>query len=390
MKKIFIISISAIFLFACSGTSQKNKASETKKDSANSNTTSVVTQKNNYYNEVALFVAGLPLDSSSKYAKIASTESNKEFVSLTNKAFKNFENSKLKNIRNWVTTELTDINKTTKNVFYPFSGPDFIYVYSFFPNANNYYLFGLEPVGRVPNIEKIKEDSINRFFKGLKKAISDNLNYSFFKTINMREDLSSSQMNGTIPLLLFYMSRLGVHIQDVVPIGVDNAGNIVPLKGNVKNSVENKFEKGVQISFIKNGETTVSNLYYFSKDISDNGLKETPEYKKLISNISANSTTFVKSASYLMHKDYFGYVRKSIIDNASNLVQDDTGVPFRFLNNDNWKKSYYGVYTKPIDLFEFRGQDDLKAALNANAKKLNFRFGYNPNSNLLIARRIKK
>jgi len=34
-------------------------------------------------------------------------------------------------------------------MYYMFSGPDFLYAYTFFPNANTYILAGLEPVGQV-------------------------------------------------------------------------------------------------------------------------------------------------------------------------------------------------------------------------------------------------
>lgn len=35
---------------------------------------------------------------------------------------------------------------------YMFSGPDFLYATSFFPNASTYVLAGLEPVGEIPDL----------------------------------------------------------------------------------------------------------------------------------------------------------------------------------------------------------------------------------------------
>ena len=37
-------------------------------------------------------------------------------------------------------------------MLYMFSGPDFLYATSFFPNASTYVLAGLEPVGAVPDL----------------------------------------------------------------------------------------------------------------------------------------------------------------------------------------------------------------------------------------------
>ena len=37
-------------------------------------------------------------------------------------------------------------------MLYMFSGPDFLYATSFFPNAATYVLAGLEPVGQIPDL----------------------------------------------------------------------------------------------------------------------------------------------------------------------------------------------------------------------------------------------
>ena len=40
-------------------------------------------------------------------------------------------------------------------MLYMFSGPDFLYATSFFPNASTYVLAGLEPVGAVPELTSL-------------------------------------------------------------------------------------------------------------------------------------------------------------------------------------------------------------------------------------------
>jgi hypothetical protein len=38
-------------------------------------------------------------------------------------------------------------------MFYMFSGPDFLYAQTFFPNADTYILCGIEPIGAIPTHE---------------------------------------------------------------------------------------------------------------------------------------------------------------------------------------------------------------------------------------------
>ena len=96
-------------------------------------------------------------------------------------------------------------------------------MYSFLPNAENYFMVALEPVGKIPNIEKI-DNNMNSFFGALNNAIRDNLNLSFFITKNMKGQMNNAQIKGTIPALLFFMARMNLHIQDIVPASISKDG----------------------------------------------------------------------------------------------------------------------------------------------------------------------
>ena len=89
-------------------------------------------------------------------------------------------------------------------------------------------------------------------------------------------------------------------------------------------------------------------------------------------------TTFVKSASYLMHDDRFGTIRSMVLNDSSSILQDDTGVPFRFFDTSAWALTLYGKYTKPIADFNYGFQKDLDAAFAqpGAARDLPFTFGY--------------
>jgi hypothetical protein len=106
----------------------------------------------------------------------------------------------------------------------------------------------------------------------------------------------------------------------------------------------------------------------------------------------ASVNTYLKSASYLLHKNYFSTVRSAILDRSALLVQDDSGIPYGLIKAGKWDVSLYGVYSSPIAMFKNHKEADLIDAYNeANrAKPLPFGIGYNwreGKSNLLAARK---
>ncbi len=58
----------------------------------------------------------------------------------------------------WSQTELATVNGMGATVFYPFSGGDFLNVYTLFPKSQEFILVGSEPVGKITNIANL--DSI--------------------------------------------------------------------------------------------------------------------------------------------------------------------------------------------------------------------------------------
>src|SRR6516162_9320574 len=68
-----------------------------------------------------------------------------------NSMFEREESVQLSKVREFSKRYLTDKHDT---MLYMFSGPDFLYATSFFPNASTYVLAGLEPVGAVPELTR--------------------------------------------------------------------------------------------------------------------------------------------------------------------------------------------------------------------------------------------
>ncbi|MFM9006370.1 MAG: hypothetical protein ACKOSR_12855, partial [Flavobacteriales bacterium] len=67
--------------------------------------------------------------------------------------------------------------------------------------------------------------------------------------------------------------------------------------------------------------------------------------------VPSGCNSFVKSASYLMHYGSFTQIRDMVLDKSASLVEDDTGIPFKYFKQDIWNIQLFGDYEKPVSDF---------------------------------------
>ncbi len=117
-------------------------------------------------------------------------------------------------------------------------------------------------------------------------------------------------------------------------------------------------------------------------------LLSTVAYRNWVAGLGHGATYF-KAASYLMYDDRFSQLREFILARSNVVVQDDSGIPFRHLNNPGWSIRYHGHYTSPTSLFTKYMQTDLRDAFASNpSSPLAFGSGYHwepHEANLIIA-----
>ena len=100
-----------------------------------------------------------------------------------------------------------------------------------------------------------------------------------------------------------------------------------------------------------------------------------------------------KAASYLTHRDQFSVIRGKTLELAQAIIEDDSGIPYRFFDHERFDVTLFGSYETPISIFKMRLQPDLKAAYKSGevpVKTLDFGIGYSyPKmpSNLLLAKK---
>lgn len=272
----------------------------------------------------------------------------------------------LQRIRAWAPTGLGDFHNDTGPVFYMFSGPDFLYANAFFPEARVYVLCARESVGKIPDLTTISPQSLGPALANLRQSLDSMLSWSFFITKNMKSDLTRPELPGVLPLLYVFVARTGHTIDSVELVSLDRDGKLL--------NNESGDTPGVAISF--HGDATASQtLYYFSGDISDDGVKAHPGLMRFCAS-QGQGVSLLKATSYLMHEPGFARVRDFTLQHSRLIVQDDSGIPFRYFGGE-WALHFYGRYVGPIDTFRQYPQSDLANAWSsAGSEPLGFSFGY--------------
>jgi hypothetical protein len=254
---------------------------------------------------------------------------------------------RLSAMRNWGNTELGGLRSGTGTVFYPFSGPDALYADTLFPNSKVLLMAGLEPVGTMPDLEKLQQEGkLGPYLAQVKTSLFTILAASFFKTKDMKNDFNNQLVDGLMPAIIVFLAREGYTINSIeyVVLGHD---------GTLHRRGESSGAPGVQITY-DGGRT----LLYFQADLGNDGQKNNPGFVRLMHRL-APGITYLKAASYLLYEDYFSTIRNAILDNSIGVVEDDSGIPLRDFNSAQWEVVPYGNYTGPIGLFKEKYQPDL-------------------------------
>ena len=330
--------------------------------------------------DTARLLAGMPLDAASPLAPMTESGSWQRHAKRFDAAWDKFETRQLKRIRTWSDAHIPQRKPV---VYYMFSGPDYLYANAFFPDASTYILSGLEPVGPIPDVAGLSQGALASELAQLQQSLNSVLSFSFFITKKMKTQLKAGRIRGTLPVLYVFLARAGKTIQDVKLIALDEEGTVHPDADLPKGRA-----RGVKIVFAGEGGKEQT-LYYFSTDVS-NGAIERSGFLKFCEG-HGRGDALLKSASYLMHSGGFTTVRDFVLARSDAIVQDDSGIPLRNFEREDWEFYAFGNYLGPISIFPGRYQRDLRALFaRQKTDKLDFSIGYRwrPNqSNLLLARR---
>lgn len=402
MKYFFLLCL-AFSLVACQTSSSSSEA-EVNKDSLVSDSTSqtslqtetttptlpatptLTASVNDSLNEVAAIIAGMQ-QNTQRFKATLSSSAYQQFSKTFTERWQNFDTTRVMKLKMFCDTELNALLPKQATLFYPFSGPDILYANCFFPNAQRYVMVGLEPVGSLPDFSSA--DSLGGYFDKLNTSLNAILKFSFFRTVSMSSDLKNKQVDGTLHVLLLFLKRNGNAIANIKPLTLDSTGQVVYLESLKALKTGNYKSKGVEITFLT-PDSEAKTVTYFSLNAADDGLKNNTGFVLYLKKLNT-LTTYLKGASYLMHKSNFSIIRSQILTQSAAIVQDDSGIALRYFSDSgaSWTYHLFGKYTRPIPMFSACYQSDLdRLYTQKGSKNIGFGIGYNfrdKNSNFMIA-----
>ncbi len=331
-------------------------------------------------NDIARFLAGMPVPENSPLAPLARDPAWQAHSAFFEGEFTKLYQRQLQKLHAWTATNLPELTQPTPVAFYMFSGPDFLYVDQFFPNASVYVLCGKESMGPAPDPLRIL--NLSGALGNLENAMKSSLNTTYFITKDMKVDLQQQNLNGVLPILYVFIVRADKSITNVTLGSLNSNGT---FQEGARGSIP-----GVRIRYTDNQSGNSQTLYYFTTDISDGGIKSSPGFLKFCQRLGIGSS-FLKSSSYLMFEQGFATIRNFILDHSNRIVQDDSGIPLANFDPNKWNLRLFGVYLGPIDLFKQHYQPSLQEVFRqGNPPPLDFGFGYRWNykeANLIVADR---
>ena len=265
--------------------------------------------------------------------------------------------------------EIDALESARGPLFYPFSGPDFVYAHTLFPRAPRYLLVGLEDAGSAPRWTAMSEAQAAASLAQLRESTATLMRLSFFRTNSMKQDLQRGQLRGVAPVLMAMAARSGFDVRAVDEVRLDDSGAL--CAGTAKQTEVG----GVRLVLAESGKEALRELVYLQVDLSDRALARTPQFERYLKTLG-NGPVFLKAASYLLHKPYFGATRNLVLERARLVLQDDSGIPYQAYAPTEWSGRLYGAYVQPIGLFKARNQPALRQAYARNALPLDTGIGY--------------
>ena len=271
---------------------------------------------------------------------------------------------RIQTIDTWRNQEIKLAATQKKNLLYPFSGPDFLNAYTFFPDHSRYVFFSLERPGSLPDLESVTLVQFTKLLQDVRSAFRDIFERNYFITSYMTKQLTTPWVRGAVPVMAIMMALMNRRIVRIEPL--DLFPDLTKAYDTPEGKRPRMLLRGVRIEFTNPANASgTQQLYYVSLDATDKALEYYPDFLNWVGQYKP-ATVLLKSASYLLHDDQFAKTRAMLLESADIVVQDDTGIPYRYLNQTPWHVKLYGRYHRPIRPMGYAYQKDLEIAFKDN------------------------
>ncbi len=337
--------------------------------------------------DTARFLAGMPSKPGSAFADLENEDAWKKHRQELDTAWDKVTANLLTAMRQFGASELGTASVRNSIVFYPFSGPDTLTITTFFRHNSNYVMAALEPTGTLPTPAQFAGRKLDAVLTPLRETVFSELHRSFFITREMDRQFRGQVTDGLLPPILHLLVRTNCTILGYQYVGIENDGSVTVRPAGAKPPGRHP-NRGMEIDFRMDDDGSLHRLFYFSVNLQDDRLHDNVPFLELVKKLQG-AASFFKATSYMAHKPEFSVIRDATLATSGLILQDDSGIPYRFFSSPPWRVQLYGEYTEPYGSFRYMADKDLRAAYAApGVKPLAFRIGYGFGavpSNLLLA-----
>lgn len=323
--------------------------------------------------DAARVLAGLEPSPKGRLAHVAATPEWQEWRREFDTQWIQATNDRFVHMADWRDRELKSASAGCTTLMYPFSGPDILNAWLLFPDCERYILFGLEQPGSLPAIDQLSAERLSRLFDETRHALNDLLARNYFITRHMLQDTAAQQLKGTLPLMAVFLVRANAQLVSAREMEIGEDGK---LHARGQSPREHTAAPALELVFVRPGHAPQT-VIYFRAQAEDAAIDQHPGVLPFL-RAQAPFATFLKSASYLLHGTLFTRVREVLLEHSRLVLEDDSGIPLRFLKAPEWTVTLFGKYSKPVKDFNYGYQPDMARAYadERSVKPLTFSFGY--------------
>jgi hypothetical protein len=219
-----------------------------------------------------------------------------------------------------------------------------------------------------------------QYLHSVNTSLEDIFGKSYFITRKMLKDVSNS-VNGIVPLISVFLVRSGYEIKDIQYKHLNANLTTTAISAD---TIGKHPDDMVEIFFTKNDRLKIQKITYFRANLCDEsygGMVSLTDNKPLQDYLNKlpECYTYAKAASYVMNYKTFSIIRNICLNKSKSILQDDTGIAYRYIDLQKWNVKLYGTYVKPVSDFDGVWQEDLNLAYkkdSASIPKLAFSLGY--------------
>jgi len=161
-----------------------------------------------------------------------------------------------------------------------------------------------------------------------------------------------------LPVLLLFASGLGHTVEQVRPVTIDERGQLCFKPGE---GAPGKYRRvagidvpetgirGIQIQFLDGADGNSKAILYLQLELKNQTLSDSKPEGKFLTGLKGRNA-MLKSAVYLLHGSNYSKVREFILASSDLILQDDSGIPYRYFQRLDWEETLFGAYTRPQPL----------------------------------------